>query len=497
MSTATIATEAPKPQRILDIDPPEKPLPLPAMLKLVTEKHGKSLPQMVAEIARLSFGPGKVSTEEYFDLRLYDDTALAGQDKKSFLGMRGSKQVGLEANQNEHWFSVVSDKIVFYTLMAGYGFPTIKQRALYHPYLHMPAFRMLRKTDDIVQFLKTTTDFPLFGKPCNSSLSLGTVSIDGRDAATGELILKGGRRASPEALAHEISVRYVGGYMFQERLEAHPDMKTLMGDRIGTIRVYTAFGPKGPQVFRACWKVAAGSNRADNFWRNGNMLAAVTKETGAVTRIIRGTGPMQEEITQHPDTGATLLGTTVPCWQEALELARATARILPHVPLIGWDIAVTGSGPVLVEANNTPDFRLVEMCERRGAYDDELKEFLAFTGSIWNRAKQKDKEKLKQSRSKGVRKAIDSGGRARSGCGGIGLGGRYVTMTVNGDLSADARDQNRKRGTDQVGQSFTGEFSRYRARPDASAGSITTICVPPWSSAAGPKSFRLQRLPTC
>jgi hypothetical protein len=154
--------------------------------------------------------------------------------------------------------------------------------------------------------------------------------------------------------------------------------------------------------------VAAGSNRADNFWRDGNMLAAANKETGAVTRVIRGTGPMQEEITQHPDTGATLLGARVPCWQEALELALATARILPQVPLIGWDIAVTGRGPVLVEANNSPDFRLVEMCERRGAFDDELKEFLGFIGKIWSNAKRKDEAKLKQSRSKAVKKAIDS-----------------------------------------------------------------------------------------
>lgn len=408
MTTVAKLDVLPSPQRILDIDPPEKPLPLPQMLKLVAEKHGKSLPNMVAEIARLSFGPGKVSTEEYFDLRLYDD-ALSPQDKKTFLGMRGSKQVGLDANQNEHWFSVVSDKIVFYTLMAGYGFPTIKQKALYHPHLHMPAFTMLRKAGQIVDFLKTTTDFPLFGKPCNSSLSLGTVSIDARDESTGELILRGGRRVKPEDLAHEIAIRYVGGYMFQERLEAHPDMKALMGDRIGTIRVYTTFGPRGPKVFRACWKVAAGSNRADNFWRNGNMLAAVNTESGAVTRVIRGIGPMQEEIVTHPDTGATLLGTQVPCWKEALELAISTARDLPHVPLIGWDIAVTGRGPVLVEANNTPDFRLVEMCERRGAYDDELKEFLSFVGKIWSNAKTKDKEKLKQNRMKGVRKAIESG----------------------------------------------------------------------------------------
>ena len=86
MSTAAKLDVLPTPQRILDIDPPEKTLPLPAMLKLVAEKHGKSLPNMVAEIARLSFGPGKVSTEEYFDLRLYDD-ALSPQEKKTFLGM--------------------------------------------------------------------------------------------------------------------------------------------------------------------------------------------------------------------------------------------------------------------------------------------------------------------------------------------------------------------------------------------------------------------------
>jgi hypothetical protein len=157
--------------------------------------------------------------------------------------------------------------------------------------------------------------------------------------------------------------------------------------------------------------VAAGANRADNFWRNGNMLAAVDTTTGTVTRVIRGTGPLQEEIVVHPDTGAVLVGAKVPCWREALELARATARDLPHVPLIGWDIAVTRRGPVLVEANNTPDFRLVEMAERRGAYDEELKEFLAWIGNIWDKAKQQDKSKQRQNRSKGVRKAIESGRR--------------------------------------------------------------------------------------
>ena len=49
-----------------------------------------------------------------------------------------------------------------------------------------------------------------------------------------------------------------------------------------------------------------------------------------------------------------------------------------HVPLIGWDIASTAEGIVIVEMNETPDFFLAQFAERRGVLDQDLKAFIAF-----------------------------------------------------------------------------------------------------------------------
>jgi hypothetical protein len=47
------------------------------------------------------------------------------------------------------------------------------------------------------------------------------------------------------------------------------------------------------------------------------------------------------------------------------------------VPLIGWDMAATEDGAVIVEPNFTPDFDLAQLADRRGILDDQFKAFLA------------------------------------------------------------------------------------------------------------------------
>ncbi|MEZ5773979.1 MAG: sugar-transfer associated ATP-grasp domain-containing protein [Hyphomicrobiaceae bacterium] len=393
---------------ILDVAEPEKPLPLPEMLQIAARDYGKTLSQMVSEMAKLSFGPGRIGADEYFDLRLFDDKGLAGADKRAFVGMRGSKAIGLAANRNEHWYAIVSDKLTFYTLMTGYGLPTIRQKALYHPSLDLPALGMLKSEEELKRFLTDPANLPLFGKPCNSSLSLGTVAIDGLDGESGRLRLSGGQSADPEKLASDIVANYRTGYMLQEKLVPHPELERLVGSRIGTIRVYTICGRDGPEVFRVCWKVPAGANMADNYWRKGNMLAALDVETGEIRRVIRGYGLNQTEIESHPDTGERMVGARIPGWNDILKLALWGAKVVNHVPLIGWDIAQTARGPVLVEANNTPDFRLVEMAERRGVLDERLKGFLEHMKGVYERAEARHTEKLKGLRRRHITKVFDS-----------------------------------------------------------------------------------------
>ena len=54
----------------------------------------------------------------------------------------------------------------------------------------------------------------------------------------------------------------------------------------------------------------------------------------------------------HPDTGVELEGFEVPCWQEAIEFVGKLAQVVPSNRYTGWDLALTKSGWVLIEANS-------------------------------------------------------------------------------------------------------------------------------------------------
>jgi len=372
---------APKPANdthVLDVAEAEKVLPLPLMLKTIAEKYNKPFQTTVGEIARATFGQGKLTSEEYFTLRLFDDAHIVG-DKAAFCGMAGMRKLWPMANFQQEWFGPITDKLAFDTLMTGYGLPAIKMRAYYFTEgFRVPAQRMLRQRDDLKTFLTDPASYPFFSKPRASSLSLGSASATGYDAASGEIQLLGGKSVALDKFIDDIVTHFGSGYMFQERVKPHEEVRKICGDRLPTVRVYTINGENGPEVFRICWKIPAGKNVADNFWRKGNILAAVDYETGKVTRAIQGFALDQVEITHHPDTGAALVGATIPNFKAVVALSLEAARVFDSIRIIGWDIAPTDEGGVIVEGNYAPDFKLVEMAERRGIFDKQMADFLTF-----------------------------------------------------------------------------------------------------------------------
>jgi hypothetical protein len=117
-------------------------------------------------------------------------------------------------------------------------------------------------------------------------------------------------------------------------------------------------------------------NTADNYWRPGNLLAQVSIPTGEIQRAVTGTGLTLKTVAAHPDSGIALQGRIVPNWESMKAVALEGARAMRHVPLIGWDIASTAEGAVIVEMNVTPDLFLNQIADRRGALAD--KAFISF-----------------------------------------------------------------------------------------------------------------------
>jgi hypothetical protein len=171
------------------------------------------------------------------------------------------------------------------------------------------------------------------------------------------------------------------GYLFQPLRTNHPKLHPLIGPTLATIRVMTLATPAGYKVFRAAWKIPAQANFADNYWRPGNLIAGIDVNTGTITHVVSGSGTELKEWTHHPETGALLVGYQIPDWQSVLNLALRGARLFPRLPIMGWDLALSCHGLVIVEANDLPDFGIIQLADKCGVLtgqgSDELKQILA------------------------------------------------------------------------------------------------------------------------
>jgi hypothetical protein len=122
------------------------------------------------------------------------------------------------------------------------------------------------------------------------------------------------------------------------------------------VRIATLLDESGePHLLYAEWKLIVGNHVSDNFMRgqNGNLMANVALESGVIGpgRMPARNGVGFDAVVLHPVTQLPLSGFQLPCWPEVCELARRAARLFSPLRTIGWDVALTPSGPVLVEGN--------------------------------------------------------------------------------------------------------------------------------------------------
>jgi hypothetical protein len=348
-----------------------------AVSSLAAADGQRSYFSLLAEIAKLRLGPGRLSFDEYVGLNLFDDTIYGTADKNAFVGLRTTQKIWLQANYRVDMFGLVNNKLASDMVFAAHGFPILPTVALFHEDVGIPSHFFLRNCDQLRMFLMNSEHYPMFCKPVCGAQSVGSASLERYDAAIDRLVTTTGHSFSLDTFISFIKTHSSSGYVFQKRVSPHSAIREICGDRLATVRILTIVTKEKAQVLRACWKIPAGVNAADNFWRPGNLLAQLDHESGCVMRVIRANGHKHEVVTHHPDSGILLQGISVPNWQKLILFATEGAKMFADTPLIGWDIAPVDGGAIMVEANVTPDMNLHQLADRRGMLDSELKHFLA------------------------------------------------------------------------------------------------------------------------
>ena len=349
---------------------------LPQAMARAQRETGKSVFGQAREMLLLRRGLGGITPQEYIANRLFDDDRFTTADKRAFLGVRGEHAVDRICNADHRWRAPVKDKIVFAAMMRGLGFPVPELIAFHHARRRCFMGADLRTREDLLGFLRGLKR-PVFGKPLGGRWSLGAASLEGYDAPSDTVRTLGGATIGVEDLADQIAAFADEGYLFQERLVPHAMLAEICGPAVGTVRLLTAMTGRGPELIATVWKVIGGGNIADNFWRRGNMLAAIDSDSGTVLRVASGLGHEAATHESHPDSGMPLPGLVLPDWQAARATCLSAATALAGLRLIGWDIALTEHGPVIVEANTLPAFNLHQIATGRGLLEGRFAEFVA------------------------------------------------------------------------------------------------------------------------
>lgn len=307
-------------------------------------------------------GPGKLTIDEFFYYQLYRPEYTA-EDCRLFVGKKQQARFHDVCN-NSHWFAAAHDKALFYTIMRGADLPVPETLAVVSAEPRHGYHRTLSSAGDLDAFFQGRDDFPLFAKPIDGMYSLGTLKLLAGHSGVvsvseyGEVPL-----AEVYDYMRELSE---SGYLIQRTLLPAPELAPVTGEAVASLRALVLLGEE-PRIVSAVVKIPRGGSIADNFWRVGNALGAVDHHTGEITRIVVN-GPDGHAPVGPDDARLSgLIGGSVPQWAEASALACEAATVFPRVRTQSWDIALSSTGPVLMEFNFGGDLNLHQIAHGRGA----------------------------------------------------------------------------------------------------------------------------------
>ena len=149
------------------------------------------------------------------------------------------------------------------------------------------------------------------------------------------------------------------GFLFQEVVRQHSELNRLNSSCLNTIRMDTFIDESGKaSIISGHIRMSINNNHVDNI-SSGGCFVSIDLQTGKLRKY--GYSPIKNKVpkalTQHPVTKVVFENLIIPFFPEAKELVLKTAVCMPGLRLVGWDVAIAETGPVLIEGNSDYEIR--------------------------------------------------------------------------------------------------------------------------------------------
>lgn len=216
-------------------------------------------------------------------------------------------------------------------------------------------------------FSRVFSDF--YGRRCLMAESTDKATLAGLAGETGKVVYKPnckgqgkGVRVLPASNEAELASSFEflqanSDGIVEEYIVQHDTLATLNPSAVSIIRFYTVCAPSGSYLFAPVLTTAI-TKEISNGCQDA-LTAMIDIRTGEViTDAIDQNNFV--EYAEHPVTGVRFKGLKMPYWEETIEMMRRAVPLAKKISNIGWDIAVTANGPLIIEANTIPGFNTAQ-----------------------------------------------------------------------------------------------------------------------------------------
>lgn len=271
-------------------------------------------------------------------------------------------------------------KFAFSQFMGTFGIPTPRSYGLFDPdFGYTPERESFRSVDDIKRVIDANNLTEFVIKPAGGAKGTGITVITSR---RGDKFISGDEREFDFAALHKLMLdafksnmpRHRDCVLLQERIKQHPAFDAINPNCTNTIRVMTFVNDSGEvEIIGRIIKFGRGKTMVDNVDK-GAMMAPID-DSGTIGPLVKYSSSKLEYIDCHPDSNAQIAGLELPFFLEADALAREAQRHLPQLRSLGFDIAITPQGPVIIEGNAWWGI-LPQTITRRGFISPGMREVL-------------------------------------------------------------------------------------------------------------------------
>ena len=358
-------------------------------LKLVSGDGIKPKARQLIEIFQLLLRC-QFTPDEYFYNRFHE----SGKDYKYMLNYLSNYHSLVYYHPkllDQDWAYILRNKVLFNYYYRSFGLPVTNYFGFYHPHsgLSSGGF-LLTSKEELKHYLQEEKPDSLVIKPVVSGRGKKVMVIDKIDYQGDSLNfrLPGGKLLSFDELAkkvEEISLKKsFNGCLLEEKVLQNEVLNRINMASVNTVRVATFLNKKNQaEVHLAVFRLGRAHASVDNISRGG-LVVGVNIEDGTLGEGVYYTKYGRGRYNEHPDSKVKFTGLKLPYWDGIIDLCKNAARASPFCRSIGWDVAVTPDGPVLLEGN---DHWFVNQAHIDGYLQPDVRASLAEFGLLFPEGK--------------------------------------------------------------------------------------------------------------